>query len=51
MTLIKGIYAASMSVFNDDLTLNIDKTIKHSEMVIIMDAMVLQYLEVLAKLS
>jgi 4-hydroxy-tetrahydrodipicolinate synthase len=34
MTLIKGIYAASMSVFNDDLTLNIDKTIKHSEMVI-----------------
>ena len=34
MSLIKGIYAASMSVFNDDLTLNIDKTIKHSEMVI-----------------
>ncbi|MDA7547465.1 dihydrodipicolinate synthase family protein [Candidatus Pelagibacter sp.] len=34
MTLIKGIYAASMSVFNDDLTLNIDKTIKHAEMVI-----------------
>ena len=34
MTLIKGIYAASMSVFNDNLTLNIDKTIKHAEMVI-----------------
>ena len=34
MTLIKGIYAASMSVFNDDLTLNIDNTIKHAEMVI-----------------
>ena len=34
MTLIKGIYAASMSVFNDDLTLNIDKTIKHAEMLI-----------------
>ena len=30
MTLIKGIYAASMSVFNDNLTLNIDKTIKHA---------------------
>jgi 4-hydroxy-tetrahydrodipicolinate synthase len=34
MTLIKGIYAASISVFSDDLTLNIDKTIKHAEMVI-----------------
>ena len=34
MSLIKGIYAASMSVFNDDLTLNIDNTIKHAEMVI-----------------
>ena len=34
MSLLKGIYAASMSVLNDDLTLNIDKTIEHSEMVI-----------------
>ena len=34
MTLIKGIYAASMTVFNDDLTLNIDKTIKHAENII-----------------
>ena len=34
MNLIKGIYAASMSVFNDNFTLNIDKTIKHAEMVI-----------------
>ena len=34
MNLINGIYAASMSVFNDDLTLNIDNTIKHAEMVI-----------------
>ena len=34
MNLLKGIYAASMSVFNDDLTLNIDNTIKHAEMVI-----------------
>ena len=28
MSLIKGIYAASMSVLNDDLTLNVEKTIK-----------------------
>ena len=34
MSLIKGIYAASMSVLNEDLTLNVEKTIKHSEMVI-----------------
>ena len=31
---IKGIYAASMSVLNQNLTLNIDKTIEHAEMVI-----------------
>tara|TARA_B100000963_G_scaffold343484_1_gene345360 strand:+ start:3950 stop:4834 length:885 start_codon:yes stop_codon:yes gene_type:complete len=34
MSLIKGIYAASMSVLNDDLTLNIEKTIEHAEMII-----------------
>ena len=34
MSLIKGIYAASMSVLNEDLTLNVEKTIKHAEMVI-----------------
>ena len=34
MSLIKGIYAASMSVLNDDLTLNSAKTIEHAEMVI-----------------
>ncbi len=34
MSLIKGIYAASMSVLNDNLTLNIAKTIEHAEMVI-----------------
>ena len=34
MSKIKGIYAASMSVINDDLTLNIKKTIDHAEMVI-----------------
>ena len=34
MSKIKGIYAASMSILNDDLTLNIEKTIQHAEMVI-----------------
>ena len=34
MSLIKGIYSASMSILNDDLSLNIKKTIKHAEMVI-----------------
>tara|TARA_B100000029_G_C17560912_1_gene953319 strand:+ start:1264 stop:2145 length:882 start_codon:yes stop_codon:yes gene_type:complete len=31
---IKGIYAASMSIFNEDLSLDIDATIKHSEKLI-----------------
>ena len=34
MNIIKGIYAASMSVLNENLTLNINKTIEHAEMVI-----------------
>ena len=34
MSKIKGIYAASMSILNDDLTLNIKKTIQHAELVI-----------------
>jgi 4-hydroxy-tetrahydrodipicolinate synthase len=34
MNKIKGIFAASMSVLNKDLTLNINETIKHAEMVI-----------------
>ena len=34
MSNINGIYAASMSILNKDLTLNIDKTITHAEMVI-----------------
>ena len=34
MSKIKGIYAASMSVLNDNLSLNIEKTIEHAEMVI-----------------
>jgi 4-hydroxy-tetrahydrodipicolinate synthase len=34
MSKIKGIYAASMSVLNNDLTLNIGKTIEHTEMII-----------------
>ena len=32
--MIEGIYAASMSILNKDLTLNINKTIEHAEMVI-----------------
>ncbi len=34
MNIINGIYSASMSVLNQNLTLNIDKTIEHAEMVI-----------------
>jgi len=34
MKKIKGIYAAGMSVFNDDLSLNIDKTVNHAERII-----------------
>ena len=31
---IKGIYAASMSIFNKDLSLNIEKTVGHAEKII-----------------
>jgi 4-hydroxy-tetrahydrodipicolinate synthase len=34
MSKIKGIYAASMSILNNDLSINIDKTIKHAEKII-----------------
>ena len=34
MSKIKGIYAAGMSILNDDLSLNIEKTISHSEKII-----------------
>ncbi len=34
MSLIKGIYAASLSVINENLSLNIDKTINHAENII-----------------
>ena len=34
MTKISGIFAASMSVLNSDLSLNIEKTINHAEMLI-----------------
>jgi 4-hydroxy-tetrahydrodipicolinate synthase len=34
MSKINGIYAAVMSILNDDLTLNIERTIKHAEIVI-----------------
>ena len=32
--MIKGIYAASMSILNDDLSLDVKKTIKHAETII-----------------
>ena len=31
MAIKKGIYAASMSIFNQDLSLDIESTIQHSE--------------------
>ena len=34
MSKIKGIYAASLSLFNKDLSLNIEKTIEHAEKII-----------------
>ena len=34
MKKIKGIYAAGMSVFNNDLSLNIEKTINHAEKIV-----------------
>ena len=34
MSIKKGIYAASMSIFNEDLSLDIDSTIKHAERLI-----------------
>ena len=34
MAIKKGIYAASMSIFNEDLSLDINSTIKHAERLI-----------------
>ena len=34
MSKIKGIYAASMSLFNKDLSLNFEKTVEHAEKII-----------------
>ena len=34
MSKISGIYAAGMSIFNEDLSLNIEKTILHAENII-----------------
>ncbi len=34
MSKIKGIYAASMSLLNENLTLNVNKTIEHAELII-----------------
>ena len=51
MSKINGIYAAVMSVLNNDLTLNINRTIEHAEMVIDQAAMVSLYLVAQVKLS
>ena len=34
MAIKKGIYAASMSIFNQDLSLDVESTIKHSERIL-----------------
>ena len=34
MTIKSGVYAASMSIFNNDLSLDVDSTIKHAEKII-----------------
>ena len=34
MTKLRGIFAATMSILNSDLSLNVDKTIDHAEMLI-----------------
>ena len=34
MSKIKGIYAAGLSILNPDLSLNVEKTISHSEKII-----------------
>ena len=34
MTKIRGIYAATMSIFNSDLSLNVEKTISHANILI-----------------
>ena len=34
MSKIKGIYAAGLSILNTDLSLNVEKTILHSEKII-----------------
>ncbi len=51
MSKIKGIYAASVSILKDNLTLNIEKTSNHIENLIDEDVMELLYLEALVKRS
>ena len=34
MNKIQGIYAASLTIFNKDLSLNINKTLKHADYLI-----------------
>ena len=46
MTKISGIYAATMSVLNPDLSLNVKNTIEHAEKLIDEVVMAQQYLAV-----
>ena len=34
MAIKPGVYAAAMSIFNNDLSLDVDSTIKHAEQII-----------------
>ena len=51
MTKISGIFAASMSVLNTDLSLNVEKTIEHAENLIDQAVMGQQYLAAQDKLN
>ena len=47
----KGIYAASVSILNDDLSLNINRTIKHGEDLINLGCHGVAFLEALDNLN
>ena len=51
MTKIKGIYAASLSVLDENLALDVNKTIKHAENVIDLGCHGAVFLEVQANLN
>ena len=51
MSKIKGIYAATLSILNEDLSLNIEKTILHAESIINQGCHGVVFLEVLVRLN